>query len=130
MKKARKKKTPKEKLWDEAYYAFREYIRKRDTDFQGYATDPSDGLTYLASECDIGHWKHGKGKECYFDDKNCHLQAKKNNFFGGQTVLQRYTIWMMKTYGAEEVERIDKAKRISWTTEKLNEVIKKYSIKQ
>ena len=124
-KKKTKKKSRKEKLWDEVYILFREKIRERDTNFQGYATDPSDGKIYPASECDIGHFRHGKGKECYFWMTNCHLQAKKNNYFGGQTVLQRYTAFIIKRYGMEEFERIDKAKRVSWTIEKLEE-IKKY----
>jgi hypothetical protein len=119
-------KIPKQKLWKLAYETFREYIRKRDANFQGYARDPSDGKMYLASEMDIGHWRHGKGKECYFWETNCHLQAKKNNYYGGQDVLQNYTIWMIKTYGLKEVERIKKAKRIYWTNKKLEEVIEKY----
>lgn len=129
MKKPRRKKTPKEKLWDEAYDTFREYIRVRDTDFQGYATDPSDGKTYEAKYMDIGHFRHGKGKECYFWPSNCHLQAKKNNYFGGQIVLQRYTAFIIRTYGMEEFEQIDKAQRISWTKDRLEEVIKKFSVR-
>lgn len=125
----KKKKSPHEKLWDLAYTTFREYIRQRDTNFQGYATDPSDGKIYEAKDCDIGHFRHGKGKECYFWETNVHLQAKKNNYFGGQTVLQRYTAFIIGKYGMEEFERIDKAKRISWTNERLNKVIQDYKEK-
>lgn len=127
--KKKKKKTPKEKLWDLTYETFREYIRKRDTNFQGYATDPSDGKIYKAEDCDIGHWRHGKGKECYFWETNVHLQAKKNNYFGGQLVLQRYTAFIIRKYGMKEYDRIDKAKRISWTNDKLKEVLTHYQNK-
>ena len=126
MKKARKKKTPKEKLWDEAYNTFRVYIRGRDTNFQGYAVDPSDGKTYPVNEMQLGHFRHGKGKECYFWESNAHMQHTNNNYFGGQTVLQRYTAFVIRKYGMEEFERIDKAKRIYWSNELLEEVIKKY----
>ena len=39
----RKKKTPKQKLFNEAYEAMRDFIRKRDANFQGYITCCSSG---------------------------------------------------------------------------------------
>ena len=115
----RKKKILKQKLFNEAYEAMRDFIRKRDANFQGYITCCSSGKIIPLEDAQLGHWRHGKNLECYFWPTNVHMQSAGQNYFGGQDTIQNYTLFIVRKYGLKEAERIRNAKPIYWTNEKL-----------
>ena len=94
------------KLWK----VFSEYIRRRDSNEEGY------GKCFTCNR--IIHWKkgdcgHGIGrqhKSTKFNEKNNHLQCKPCNGFEGG-MRERYKEEMNKRYGAHTWDMMEQAAR-------------------
>lgn len=113
-----------------AWKWFSRYIRKKAANFQGYARcvtcDKKDHWKNLHA----GHFIHGKTKMTYFEETNVHPQcAGCNTYRGGR--LRDYTLFMIDTYGRDEVERLEELSRSNenWKITDLRELTEKYKSK-
>lgn len=119
-------KTLKKKLWA----IFSQYIRKSQADHTGYLTpvDAVNGERKHWSEVHCGHLIHNSersqslgGNELWYYEHNFAPQTVDGNYFNANDSAKVYTIWAVKKYGVEEVEKMIKMKEIprKWTEEEL-----------
>jgi hypothetical protein len=127
-----KTKKTRKQLLKEAWMVFSQYIKKLGTDWRGYARcytcDKVMNAETNPSEIHAGHFKHGKGKENYYNPKNCKIQCRQCNFFGGDNIIKQYTFKLIKEIGMEETERLQNSKDKYWSNKDLEYIIKKYKI--
>ena len=111
-----KKKETKKKITKDLWEYFRGFIIKRDTNENGDGYCISCGRLLNTErdkgECHAGHFDHGKQNENYYNPKNCHLQCRTCNYYGGIKTVQTHTLAMIRLYGEEETEKIKNSKQI------------------
>ena len=105
------KKTKKQSLKDKFWKVFSEYIRRRDSDWQGMATCCTCGKVKHWKEMDAGHYNpKTDGLSMYFEEKNVHAQCNPCNRFG-HGKLNNYAIFLRRKYGEQILEELDYKKR-------------------
>lgn len=122
-------KTLKKKLWT----IFSIYIRKKDADHAGYVTccDTGERVYWQTTHC--GHLFHGTernsnlgGNELWYYENNFAPQSPDGNRFNKDDSAKRYTLYAVRKYGIEEVDKMYKMRHTPkmWTEE---ELIEKYN---
>jgi hypothetical protein len=115
------------KLWK----IFSIYIRKRDSDEDGYVYCFTCGVRKHWTEVDAGHFVTRSAKAIKYDEKNVHAQCKAcNGFQGGMTY--EYGKKLDERYGKGTAENLE-AQRHSisgWTIQYLEDLIEKYNKKE
>ena len=82
-------------------------IRYHNSDHRGIVECVTCGKQIHYSEAHAGHFvPRARGIACYFEWRNIHCQCRGCNFFGGEMVKIRYSQWMVKMYGQDEVDRL------------------------
>jgi len=108
MKKKKRKKLKsipslRNKLWS----IVSEVVRRGSADDQGYVTCVTCNKSLHWKEAHAGHFiPRARGIACYFECRNIHPQCPGCNFFGGEMVKIRYSQWMTRMYGQDEVDRL------------------------
>ena len=105
-----------------AWNLFSIFIRIRDGGIC-YTCGEKDSIKRM----DAGHWRHGKTKVGWLDERNVHCQCSKcNRYLSGNLVA--YTLNMAREYGQKEVEKMWKefSRDKTWKREELIEKIKYY----
>ena len=85
---------------------FSEYIRKRDSDDNGYIRCISCGKIVHLKEADNGHYINRKHNSTRYDEINCNAQCRSCNRFD-EGNLQGYRKGLIKKYGLEAVELLE-----------------------
>ena len=112
------------KLRDKAWKHFSLYIRHRGS-VGGYNKCVTCDIVFPISELHAGHFEHGKTKEFYFDEDNVHPQCPRcNHFLSGNLI--KYTLFMLKEYGQNTIDRLMASKKTVWKRTYLEDLIKKY----
>ena len=110
-------KRPHKWLKKKAWEVFGKFIRERDPNCFTCG-DPTKHA---------GHWRHGKTKAGYYDERNVNGQCIKCNLYlsGNEAV---YSLRMAEIYGLEEAKQMwkDFCKDHTWNRKELIEIIKKY----
>lgn len=128
-KKPKPKLIPIKKLKAKAWKVFSIHVRKSKADFAGYVACCSCGIQYIwnSGEIHAGHWIHDKLDH---DERNVHPQCYKCNLkFNWKKATVGYAVYMAKTYGAEEMEKLQKEaykKGNNYTRDELKIIIEKY----
>lgn len=116
----------KKDLWN----IFSRYIRLRDSDWRGYSSCCTCGLTKQWKEMQAGHFIPGRHNSILFDERNVHAQCYGCNIRKqGNTV--KYFRFMQEKYGDEIIEELEKLdlQEKSFTEIELKEMIDKYKLK-
>jgi 5-methylcytosine-specific restriction endonuclease McrA len=109
MKRCKKEKTLKERLWD----YFKMYIYLRDSDENGMCECISCGqvVHYSSKNLHAGHFiPKSKGSYFYFNENNVHSQCGKCNCYGSQDTGANYRENLIKKIGLDLVEELEKNK--------------------
>ena len=117
----------KKKFWK----VFSEYSRRKNADWQGYATCCSCGVTKKWQELDAGHYHpRTDGLSTFFEDKNVHAQCRGCNSFRHGN-LARYAIFLIGKYGQGILEELEWKSRqtISISNEEYKRLIFEYKNK-
>lgn len=118
-KKVKNIQTLKKDLWK----VFSEWIRRKDADFNGYATCVTCGIRKHWKELDAGHYiAKTAGLSVYFEEKNVHPQCTACNRFRHGNLAQ-YALYLKGKYGDQILEELD-WKRKQKAEIKLGEYIK------
>lgn len=94
-------KTLKAKAWK----LFSEYIRRRDSDENGYGKCCTCGKKIHWSEGDAGHWISRVHSSTFFEETNVHLQCRYDNRYRNGAP-EEYVKFMIDQYGIDELERL------------------------
>jgi hypothetical protein len=126
--KSKPKKLTLKKLKDKAWKLFSEWVRKSNADWRGYVQCVTCPEKYIWNSGMIhaGHWIHDK---LDYDSRNVHPQCRNCNYKYNKNVNTAYAIYMARTYGVEEMERIRKhayEKGNMYTRQELEDLLKKY----
>ena len=97
---------------------FRSIIRKRDLDAMDRGHCCTCGklgnLIDTFNPLEVGHFKKRANLLVRWDLRNSHMQCKTCNQIENQSFVDvRYLNFMLKKYGAEEVERIEQLARLT-----------------
>ena len=114
----RRKRSPKDILFDRVWKKCSEYVRRRD---RGVCY--TCGIIKPWKKQHAGHFRHGKTKPTYFDDRQIHCQCPRcNKWLSGN--LGIYGVNMIRDYGAEVVGDIiqQSYKFKLWKTKELEEL--------
>lgn len=128
----KRKKLTIPKLRDKVWRVFSRYIRLKNAeqyDNTFYIWCVTCGKTYPFAEMQSGHFKHGKDRECYFDERNVHPQCVACNHFHKTTAMQKYTVFMLGKYGREVVDELLNSKKVIWKREVLEDILETYKKK-
>jgi len=102
----KKKKKSRKLLKKTAWDLLSKIIRLKYADENGYCSCVSCGATKHWSEMQAGHFiPKAKGNVVYFLEENIHPQCVHCNMFQDGN-LTPYTLFMIDTYGRDEVERL------------------------
>jgi len=102
----KKKKKSRSKLKKEAWDLLSKIIRLKYADDNGNCSCVSCGATRHWSQLQAGHFiPKAKGNSVYFLEENIHPQCVHCNMFQDGN-LTPYTLFMIDTYGRDEVERL------------------------
>jgi len=102
----KKKKKSRSKLKKEAWDLLSKIIRLKYADDNGNCSCVSCGTTRHWSQLQAGHFiPKAKGNSVYFLESNIHPQCVHCNMFQDGN-LTPYTLFMIDTYGRDEVERL------------------------
>lgn len=115
-------------LKKKAWKIFSIWVRKTNADWRGYVRCITCGMSYLwnSGEIHAGHWIHDR---LDFDERNIHPQCKNCNYKYNKNTNTAYAIYMAKTYGVKEMEKLRKEaykKGNYYTKQELEEIIEKY----
>ncbi len=114
-----RKKTPKQKLKDEADTAFSEYIRLKYADWRGYVACYTCGKTHFWAKDGMqnGHFVSRGSNTLRFSERNCRPQCVGCNVFKKGNYIE-YTMRIIEEVGLDEVEELRKiGKEIKQFTE-------------
>lgn len=108
----KKSKLPKEKKLSyyskRAWKAFSEYIRRRDSNANGYAKCCTCELVDEWKYLQAGHFVPGRNNSIIFDERNCHAQCVGCNYFGKNSRSSgNYFEFMKKNYGLEVIDELN-----------------------
>jgi Bacteriophage Lambda NinG protein len=107
VKKKRAKAKPLSKLRDKAWSLFSLIVRRMAADNREQVTCVTCDKQLHYREAHAGHFiPRARGIACYFECHNVHVQCPGCNFYGGEMVKIRYTQWMTRMYGQDEVDRL------------------------
>ena|SRR3990167_4769389 len=120
----------RKKLFKKAWKFFSIHIRKSAADYRGYTRCVTCGASYLWNSGSIhaGHWIHDK---LDFDERNIHPQCRSCNYAYNKNTNTAYAVYMARTYGAEEMERIRKyamEKGNDYSVKELENTIQRYTL--
>lgn len=116
---------------------FNKFVRLRDSDANGFGICISSGqvLRVPSVNAHAGHfYSSGKFPSLKFNEHNCNLQGKSDNYFNGGNLLE-YRKNLIKKIGFVNVENLDflasQSKQVNFKWDKfyLIEVIETYKIK-
>ncbi len=112
-------------LFDKVWNKCSEYVRRRDKFVCFTCNKPLDKSTAQA-----GHFRHGKSKPTYFDERQIRCQCIGcNHFLSGN--LGIYGVKLTKILGTETVEQIiaESYKTKHWRIVELNELNDYFALK-
>jgi len=94
----------KKKAWD----LMSKIIRQHYADHRGMVECVTCGEVDDWKCMHAGHFiPKARGTSVYFEWRNVHPQCPRCNLFDQQNANRKYTIWMIDTYGRDEVERLE-----------------------
>lgn len=111
-------------LKKKAWKLMSEYIRRRDSDWKGFAKCCTCGVIKPWKEQQAGHFLGGRRNSILFDTRNIHAQCSGCNLFKqGNTV--KYFRFMQAKYGDEVIEELERLDRIDkqFTPKELKDLI-------
>lgn len=120
-----KKSRLKIKAWD----LLSKIIRLKYSDSNGYCSCVTCGVTKHWSELQAGHFiPKAAGNSVYFLEENIHPQCVSCNIFNAGALTQ-YTLFMIDTYGRDEVERLQQVRheKLKITRQDYEQMIIDYS---
>ena len=123
--KKKNKKKSKSSLKKTAWDLLSKIIRLKYSDENGYCSCVTCGVTKKWTEMQAGHFvPKAQGNAVYFLEENIHVQCVSCNIFLGGN-LTNYTLFMIDTYGRDEVERLQETKntKIKFSDSDYNEMI-------
>lgn len=85
---------------------FSEYIRRRDSDANGYIKCISCGKIIHWKDSDCGHYINRKHNSTRYDEINCNAQCRSCNRFD-EGNIQGYRRGLITKYGLEKVEMLE-----------------------
>lgn len=85
---------------------FSEYIRRRDSDQNGYIRCISCGKIVHWKESDCGHYINRKHSSTRYDENNCNAQCRSCNRFD-EGNIQGYRKGLIQKYGEYETELLE-----------------------
>lgn len=89
-----------------------EYNRRKDADDNGYVACCSCGKVDHWKDLDAGHFvPRARGKAVYFNPTNIHAQCRYCNSFSKEDGKIGYTLYMIRRYGLEHVEELQRIAR-------------------
>jgi len=96
-------------------------VRIEAADARGIITCCSCGTTQHYKRADGGHFIPRGHWATVLDERNVNPQCKYCNRFPTADTLIRYTAWMVKTYGQDVVDELQRLKKThrKWTKEEL-----------
>lgn len=104
MKKKPKLSALKKKAWD----IFSKIVRQMYADHRGKTECVTCGEVHDWRCLHAGHFiPKARGTSVYFECSNVHPQCARCNIFDQQNANRKYTLWMIDTYGRDEVERLE-----------------------
>lgn len=121
------KKPSKKNLKAKACKLFSKFIRQRDADWKGEVKCITCNWRGRWQDAHAGHYIHGKQKEVYFNEMNCHAQCNAcNTYKGGER--GRYAYMLIKKYGLKKYNELEKKRFIKkyWSFRDLQKIMKKY----
>lgn len=82
-------------------------IRRMNADYKGDVTCVTCGKELPWRESHGGHFvPKARGTSVYFEFRNVHCQCPACNLFGSEFAKLKYTQWMTRMYGQDEVDRL------------------------
>lgn len=91
---------------------FSAFIRRRDTNANGFGVCVSCGRTVSFADGNAGHWIPRQHLATRYHEKNVHLQCVGCNLYRHGNLLM-YTLWMQGTYGCDVVSELLRLRRTS-----------------
>jgi len=85
---------------------FSEYIRRRDSDKDGYIRCISCGKIVYWKESDCGHYINRRHNSTRYDEVNCNAQCRSCNRFDEGNIYN-YRKGIIKKYGEQAVELVE-----------------------
>lgn len=85
---------------------FSEFIRRRDSDQDGYTRCISCGKIVKWKEADCGHYVNRKHNSTRYDEQNCNAQCRSCNRFS-EGNIQGYRKGLIRKYGEQAVELLE-----------------------
>jgi hypothetical protein len=116
-------KSLKAEVWD----LFSEYIRRRDSDENGYIKCCTCGKSAHWKEVDAGHFISRKQNMTLYDERNSHAQCKYCNGPKQGNIIA-YQDFMLNKYGQKTVDELWRLARITheFTVRELTALKEKY----
>lgn len=113
------------------------FVRKRDSNEQGYGHCCTCGRLIHYTQGDAGHFLSGRMNGILFDVRGIHLQCKpcnggfRNQKFSRDDVAINYRAFMKVNYGEDVIKDLERLQRTvkQWKVGELEEIIKKYTLK-
>lgn len=117
----------KRNLWK----IFSEYIRRRDSDSEGFGRCISCGAVGYYKEMHAGHYiPKSLGLSIYFEEKNVHMQCPGCNLYR-HGHLSSYAVNLRKKYGESILEELDQIKNnpVKFSRDQYEDLIELYKEK-
>lgn len=120
----------RKQLFKKIDIARREYVRKRDTNHEGYAECISCNVYRPVEEMDAGHYYrrgHDWSTKLGDDFRNVNLQCVPCNSFKRGN-LQGYAVGLLKKYGKDVIMELENKKNTEkyWKLKELNNLLEMY----
>jgi hypothetical protein len=117
-------KSLKKKVWD----LFSEYVRRVNSDDQGYCECVTCGKRDLWKNMQAGHYLSRKHSGTFIDVCNVHVQCDRCNILLHGNMIA-YNTFMVKTYGQKTIDRLEymAKRRHSFTVFELQQYQKRYT---
>ena len=108
---------------------FSEYIRRRDSDEEGYGACCTCGIELRWKDGDAGHYIRRGINSTRYHEWNVHLQCRSCNRGGERNAS--YANFLIKKYGPEVLDTLSKLEHQTkrWFTWELEELIEEYKEK-
>lgn len=99
------KRSPKKRLKLRAWKLFSEYIRRRDSDKEGYVRCVTCNSLKHYSKQQAGHFIPGRNLSILFEQDCVHPQCRGCNLYGGGKAKE-YFLFMRDRYGLKRIEEL------------------------
>lgn len=124
----RKKLKPISSLKKKVWRVFSEWVRKRDSDENGYITCCTCSARIHWKEANSSHFLHGHSKATFLDPRNVNASCIRCNLYLHGNLVE-YAAFMKARYGWETIDALRELSKETWkpSRQDLEELIQKYA---